>query len=179
MSSDNISIKVKCDLSKLHAYCTAIFELCCEKTAFCICKNKDTDQPRENHAVDQCLCCCYIDPGLCRTWTETYVVAWLILVHFFSKCMCSFLVGLSRFMLRYCETETLPEPLSYHLTCATFICNHGSQLGWGKKSMLMDRYYAPNCRDVFLSNPCEKLLKSRKVNLLHWLILFRMKSPVR
>ena len=169
--------------SKLNVTCqnymhtAAISELCCEKLFFCICKNKDTDQPRENHAVDQCLCCCYIDPGLCQTRMETCVVTWLILVHFNSKSMCSFVA--SRFMLRYCETETLPEPLSYHLTCATFICNHGSQSSWGKKRMLMDRYYAPNCRDVFLSNPCEKLLKSRKVNLLHWLILLQMKSPVR
>ena len=63
------------------------------KTAFCICKNKDADQLHSNCAADQRLCFCYTDntipllpksefsslypssvavqPGLCRTWSET------------------------------------------------------------------------------------------------------------
>ena len=63
------------------------------KTAFCICKNKDTDQLRGNRKADQRLCFRYSDssipllpkseisslwpssvavqPGLCRTWSET------------------------------------------------------------------------------------------------------------
>ena len=31
------------------------------KPAFCICKNKDTDQLHSNYAADQCLCFGYID----------------------------------------------------------------------------------------------------------------------
>ena len=31
------------------------------KPAFCLCKNKGTDQRRSNHAVDQRLCFRYID----------------------------------------------------------------------------------------------------------------------
>ena len=63
------------------------------KPAFCICKNKDTDQLCGNHATDQHLCFPDIDrtipllhkseilslyptfvvvqPGLCPTWSET------------------------------------------------------------------------------------------------------------
>ena len=63
------------------------------KPAFCICKNKDADQLRDNREADQCLCVRYSDstipllpeseisslwpssevlrPGLCRTWLET------------------------------------------------------------------------------------------------------------
>ena len=33
------------------------------KLAFCICKNKGTDQLRSNRAADQSLCFCYIDPS--------------------------------------------------------------------------------------------------------------------
>ena len=62
-------------------------------TAFCICENKDADQLRGDRAADQRLCCRYTDttipilhkyeisslqpscvvvqPGLCRTWSET------------------------------------------------------------------------------------------------------------
>ena len=61
--------------------------------AFCICENKDADQLRGNREADQRLCFRYIDstipllskyeissleppsaavqPGLCRTWSET------------------------------------------------------------------------------------------------------------
>ena len=63
------------------------------KTAFCVCENKDADQLRGNREADQRLCFRYIDstillppihkisslwphcvvvqPGLCRTWSET------------------------------------------------------------------------------------------------------------
>ena len=63
------------------------------KPAFCICKNKDADQLRGNLEADQRLCFRYTDstipllpkseisslypssvavqPGLCRTWSET------------------------------------------------------------------------------------------------------------
>ena len=63
------------------------------KPAFCICENKDADQLRGNRKADQRLCFLYIDstiplphkseisslvpssvavqPGLCRTWSET------------------------------------------------------------------------------------------------------------
>ena len=61
--------------------------------AFCICENKDPDQLRGDREADQRLCCRYTDttipilhkyeisslqpscvvvqPGLCRTWSET------------------------------------------------------------------------------------------------------------
>ena len=61
--------------------------------AFCICENKDADQLRGDREADQRLCCRYTDttipilhkyeisslqpscvvvqPGLCRTWSET------------------------------------------------------------------------------------------------------------
>ena len=61
--------------------------------AFCICENKDADQLRGDREADQRLCCLYTDttipilhkyeisslqpscvvvqPGLCRTWSET------------------------------------------------------------------------------------------------------------
>ena len=64
-----------------------------KKPAFCICENKDVDQLRGNREADQRLCFRYIDstipllpkseslslylfseavqPGLCRTWSET------------------------------------------------------------------------------------------------------------
>ena len=64
-----------------------------EKTAFCICENKDADQLRGNREADQRLCFRYIDstipllpkseisslqlssvavqPGVCWTWSET------------------------------------------------------------------------------------------------------------
>ena len=63
------------------------------KQDFCICENKDADQLRSNHEADQCLCFHHLDstipllskseisslqpssvavqPGLCRTWSET------------------------------------------------------------------------------------------------------------
>ena len=63
------------------------------KPAFCICKNKEADQLRGNREADQRLCFRYMDrtipllhkyeisslqpcsvvvqPGLCRTWSET------------------------------------------------------------------------------------------------------------
>ena len=63
------------------------------KPAFCICENKDANQLRSNCAADQRLCFRYTDstipllskyeisslqlssvvvqPGLCRTWSET------------------------------------------------------------------------------------------------------------
>ena len=63
------------------------------KAAFCLCEDKDADQLRSNCAADQRLCFCYMDstipllskskissllpysmavqPGLCRTWSET------------------------------------------------------------------------------------------------------------
>ena len=63
------------------------------KPAFCICENKDADQLRGNREADQRLCFRYTDstisllpkyeisslqpsskavqPGLCRTWSET------------------------------------------------------------------------------------------------------------
>ena len=63
------------------------------KPTFCICKNKDADQLCGNREADQCLCFRYNDskipllpkseissikassvavqPGLCRTWSET------------------------------------------------------------------------------------------------------------
>ena len=36
------------------------FEFRHEKTAFCICENKDADQLHGNHEADQRLCFCYI-----------------------------------------------------------------------------------------------------------------------
>ena len=63
------------------------------KPAFCICENKDADQLRGNREADQRLCfrytdstipllpkfeisslkpsCVVVQPGLCRTWSET------------------------------------------------------------------------------------------------------------
>ena len=63
------------------------------KPAFCICENKDADQLRGNREADQRLCfryitstippppkseiaslypsCVAVQPGLCRTWSET------------------------------------------------------------------------------------------------------------
>ena len=63
------------------------------KPAFCICENKDADQLRGNREADQRLCfryinstipllpnheisslkpsCVCVQPGLCRTWSET------------------------------------------------------------------------------------------------------------
>ena len=63
------------------------------KPAFCICENKDADQLRGNREADQRLCfryinstipllpnyeisslkpsCVVVEPGLCRTWSET------------------------------------------------------------------------------------------------------------
>ena len=68
--------------------------------AFCICKNKDADQLRNNREADQRLCFRYTDskipllaksessslqpsslavqPGLCGTWTETPKTGFLI-----------------------------------------------------------------------------------------------------
>ena len=62
-------------------------------TAFCICENKDADQLRGDREADQRLCyrytdttipilhkyeisslqpsCVVVQPGLCRTWSET------------------------------------------------------------------------------------------------------------
>ena len=64
------------------------------KPAFCICENKDADQLRGNREADQRLCFRHMDstipllpiseisslkpssvaeqPGLCRTWSETF-----------------------------------------------------------------------------------------------------------
>ena len=69
------------------------------KPAFCICENKDADQLRGNREADQRLCFRYTDstipvlsncgfpsqqpssvtvqPGLCRTWSETPKTAFL------------------------------------------------------------------------------------------------------
>ena len=69
------------------------------KPAFCICKNKDADQLRSNREADQLLCFRYLDstipllpksaisklypspeavqPGLCRTWSETQKTGFL------------------------------------------------------------------------------------------------------
>ena len=71
------------------------------KPAFCICENKDADQLRGNCEADQCLCFRYTDstipllpkseisslqpssvavqPGLCRTWSETPKTGFLIM----------------------------------------------------------------------------------------------------
>ena len=71
------------------------------KPAFCICENKDADQLRGNREADQRLCFGYIDstipllpkseisslqpssvvvePGLCRTWSETPKTGFLTL----------------------------------------------------------------------------------------------------
>ena len=38
-----------------------LFEPLYEKTAFCICENKDADQLRGNREADQCLCFRYLD----------------------------------------------------------------------------------------------------------------------
>ena len=70
------------------------------KPAFCICENKDADQLPSNLEADQRLCFCYIastilllskyqissfqpssvtvQPGLCRTWSETPKTVFLI-----------------------------------------------------------------------------------------------------
>ena len=70
------------------------------KPAFCICENKDADQFRSNREADQRLCFRYTDstipllpkseisslqpssvavqPGLCRTWSETPKTGFLI-----------------------------------------------------------------------------------------------------
>ena len=67
---------------------------------FCICENKDADQLRGNREADQCLCVRYMDStipllpkseissfypscvavqtGLCRTWSETPKIGFLI-----------------------------------------------------------------------------------------------------
>ena len=65
------------------------------KPAFCIWENKDADQLRGNREADQRLCFCYTDstipllpiyempssvavqPGLCRTWSETQKTGFL------------------------------------------------------------------------------------------------------
>ena len=78
------------------------------KPAFCICENKDADQLRGNREADQRLCFRYIDstvpllskseisslqlssvavqPGLCRTWSETPKTGFLT-----TRLICSFL----------------------------------------------------------------------------------------
>ena len=70
------------------------------KPAFCICEKKDLDQLRSNCAADQRLCFRYTDttmplvpkskisslklfsvavqPGMCRTWSETQKTGFLI-----------------------------------------------------------------------------------------------------
>ena len=68
------------------------------KSAFCICKNKGTDQLRGNRPADQCLCFGLIDStipllpklsslkpssvavqsDLCRTWSETPKTRFLV-----------------------------------------------------------------------------------------------------
>ena len=70
------------------------------KPAYCICENKDADQLRGNREADQRLCFCYTDstipllsrseisslysssdvvePGLCRTWSETLKTGFLM-----------------------------------------------------------------------------------------------------
>ena len=72
---------------------TPYLSLVVRKPAFCIYENKDADQLRGNREADQHLCFCYTDttipllpkseisslypspvavqPGLCRTWSET------------------------------------------------------------------------------------------------------------
>ena len=69
------------------------------KPDFCICEIKDADQLRGNREADQCLCFRYTDstihllakskissllsssvavqPGLCRTWSETLKTGFL------------------------------------------------------------------------------------------------------
>ena len=77
------------------------------KPAFCICENKDADQLRSNCAADQRLCfrytdstipllpkleissllpfCVVVQPGLCRTWSETPKTGFLT-----KRLKCSF-----------------------------------------------------------------------------------------
>ena len=81
------------------------------KPAFCICENKDADQLRGNREADQRLCFRYIDsttipllpiyeisslkpsvavqPGLCRTWSETpktgFLITRLVSYYLYSK----------------------------------------------------------------------------------------------
>ena len=73
--------------------------LCVRKPTICLCENKDADQLRGNREADQRLCFRYTDstvplllkskissllpssvlvqPGLCRTWSETQIVGFL------------------------------------------------------------------------------------------------------
>ena len=77
------------------------------KPDFCICKNKDADQLRGNREADQRLCFRYTDstipllpksesssllpspvvvqPGLCRTWSETPKTGFLTTRLIFSR----------------------------------------------------------------------------------------------
>ena len=80
------------------------------KLAFCICKNKDADQLRDNHEADQRHCFRYTDStitllpiykisslwpssvaaqtSLCRTWSETPKTGFLITrLILFTKCL--------------------------------------------------------------------------------------------
>ena len=80
------------------------------KLDFCICENKDADQLRGNREADQRLCFRYMDstipllpncqisrfqpssvavqPGLCRTWSETPKTGFLRTRLICEKCIC-------------------------------------------------------------------------------------------
>ena len=83
------------------------------KPAFCIGENKDADQLRGNREADQCLCfryigsaipllpkyeisslypyCVVVEPGLCRTWSETPKTGFLItrlILHLSKEYIC-------------------------------------------------------------------------------------------
>ena len=80
-------------------------------TCFCICENKDAHQLRGNREADQCLCFRYTDstisllpkskilslqpssvavqPGLCRTWSETLKTGFVVTQHICFPGNCS------------------------------------------------------------------------------------------
>ena len=80
------------------------------KPAFCLCENKDADQLRGNREADQRLCfrytdstipllpkdeissfkpsCVIVQPGLCRTWSETPKTGFLM-TRLISRCCYS------------------------------------------------------------------------------------------
>ena len=108
------------------------------KPAFCICENKDADQLRGNREADQRLCFRYTDstirllskseisrlypssaavqPGLCRTWSETpktgFLRTRLICFVLFCCCLTSQLTAMV--MLRLLPSIRITCPCNEH-----------------------------------------------------------------